>query len=70
MTVNDRIDWGGFFKMCVGMAGMRPADFWSMSCQEVFLALTGFKQFHAAEEKTEPMTSHRMNELMELYPDT
>ena len=48
---------------------MRPVDFWNMSCQEVFNVIKGFKQFHAAEDKEEPMTSQRMNELMVLYPD-
>ena len=70
MTASDRIDWGGFFRICVGMAGTRSDDFWSMSCQEMFNVIKGFKSFHAAEDKEEPMNRQRMNELMELYPDT
>ena len=49
---------------------MRPIDFWQLSPQEVYFAVSGFKQFHAGpDEKPEPMTSDRMKELMELYPD-
>ena len=70
MTGNDRIDWSLFYKICVGMMGMRPIDFWQLSPQEVYFAVSGFKQFHAGpDEKPEPMPSDRMKELMELYPD-
>ena len=69
MTANDQIIWSDFYKICVGMAGMRPADFFDMSPKEVYLAVDGFRSFHAAEDKDEPMTSSKMHELMELYPD-
>jgi hypothetical protein len=69
MTANDRIDWSAFYKICVGMANMRPNDFFNLSPREVYLAVDGFRSFHASEPEDEPMTSQRMNELMELYPD-
>lgn len=71
MTGNDRIAWSDFYKICVGMMSMRPIDFWQLSPREVYLAITGFKQFNSPSEddKPEPMTSDRMKELMELYPD-
>jgi len=51
------------------MMNMRPVDFWNLSPREMYLALKGFKQFNGADEKEEPMTSDRLEELMELYPD-
>lgn len=51
------------------MMNMRPSDFWNLSPREMYLALSGFKQFHGSEEKESPMTSDRLNEMMELYPD-
>ena len=71
MTANDRIDWRDFFKIAVGMMGMKPKTFFNLSPVELYLAIDGFKSFNSADEqKTEgPMTSDRMRELMELYPD-
>ncbi len=54
--------------ICVGMMGMRPIDFWDLSPKEMYLALKGFKQFHATE-KEKPMDRSELDELMELYPD-
>ncbi len=52
------------------MIGISPESFWDMSPKEIFLALEGFSEFNGSgEEKPKPMTSGRMNELMELYPD-
>lgn len=48
---------------------IRPDDFWNMSMPEFYMALQGFKNFHAAQEKDEPMSKDRLDELMELYPD-
>lgn len=49
---------------------MSPNDFWQSSPIEIYMAINGFKEFNSTEEsKPEPMTSKRMNELMELYPD-
>ena len=59
-----------YFQICVGMIGISPESFWDMSPKEIFLALEGFSEFNGSgEEKPKPMTSGRMNELMELYPD-
>jgi hypothetical protein len=52
----------------VGMMGLAPKDFWNMSPPELFRAFKGFKEFHCPEEKPR-MTSDRLKELMELYPD-
>ena len=52
------------------MMNMRPTDFWNLSPREMYLAISGFKTFHASgEEKEEPMDSNRLQEMMELYPD-
>lgn len=54
--------------ICVGMMGMRPIDFWDLSPREMYLAIRGFKQFHAADEN-KPMDRDELENLMELYPD-
>ena len=52
------------------MIGQSPDSFWESSHIEVVNAITGFGDFHnAGQQKEEPMTSERMHELMELYPD-
>ena len=52
------------------MIGLSPSEFWDASHTEVVNAITGFGDFHSAgQEKVEPMTSERMHELMEMYPD-
>jgi hypothetical protein len=52
------------------MMGMRPKDFWQSSPKEVYMAIDGFMEFNSgSEKKEEPMTSDRLHELMELYPD-
>ena len=64
------IQWSDFYKICVGMMNMRPNDFWNLSPREMYLAISGFKTFHASgQEKEEPMDSERLQEMMELYPD-
>lgn len=51
------------------MIGQSPKDFWDSSHTEVVNAIQGFGDFHSPNQKEEPMTSDRMRELMELYPD-
>jgi hypothetical protein len=53
------------------MIGQSPQDFWNSSHSEIINAISGFGEFHGGSEKKkeEPMTSGRMSELMELYPD-
>jgi hypothetical protein len=51
------------------MMGMTPNSFWEASPQEIYLAIEGFTEFNGGSKKEEPMTSNRLNELMELYPD-
>jgi hypothetical protein len=52
------------------MMHMLPSEFWQSSPKEIFIALEGFSEFNGGGSKTEePMTSNRLNELMELYPD-
>ena len=63
------INWGDITKICLGMMLMRPDDYWNSSPKTIFLALKGFKQFHGGNEKPQPMTRSRMEELMELSPD-
>jgi uncharacterized phage protein (TIGR02216 family) len=64
------INWADYIKICIGMMNMRPSDFWNLSPREMYLAISGFKTFHASgEEKEAPMDSHRLQEMMELYPD-
>ena len=72
MTANDHIEWKDFFKIAVGMMGMQPKHFFQMSPFELYLAIDGFRSFNSTDEqksKNGPMTSDRMHELMELYPD-
>ena len=64
------INWADYVKICIGMMNMRPTDFWNLSPREMYLAISGFKTFHASgEEKEEPMDTERLQEMMELYPD-
>jgi|TARA_R110001592_G_scaffold212350_1_gene464641 uncharacterized phage protein (TIGR02216 family) len=64
------IQWSDYVKICIGMMNMRPSDFWSLSPREMYLAISGFKTFHASgQDKEEPMDSERLQEMMELYPD-
>tara|TARA_R100000734_G_C3307142_1_gene97682 strand:+ start:1184 stop:1339 length:156 start_codon:yes stop_codon:yes gene_type:complete len=51
------------------MIGLTPQSFWESSPQEVYMAIDGFMEFNGSEQKEQPMTRQRMNELMELYPD-
>lgn len=55
--------------MWCGMIGLSPSEFWEASHVEVMNAIIGFNEFHNHAKKEEPMTSGRMHELMELYPD-
>tara|TARA_R100001460_G_scaffold79154_2_gene120135 strand:- start:732 stop:902 length:171 start_codon:yes stop_codon:yes gene_type:complete len=55
-------------QICIGMMNMRPVDFWNLSPKEMWEAIKGFKQFHAAD-KDKPMTNDELENLMELYPD-
>lgn len=54
--------------ICVGMMNMRPIDFWDLSPREMYLAISGFKKFHASEQE-KPMDRAELDDLMELYPD-
>jgi len=63
------INWADYVKICIGMMNMRPSDFWNLSPREMYLAIKGFKDFNSTEEKEEPMTKDRLEEMMELYPD-
>ena len=51
------------------MIGMRPKDFWNSSPKEIYKAVNGFIEFNTNSEKSESMTSDRLAELQELYPD-
>tara|TARA_R110000851_G_scaffold319793_1_gene484382 strand:+ start:2240 stop:2401 length:162 start_codon:yes stop_codon:yes gene_type:complete len=51
------------------MMGMTPSNFWECSPKEVYMAIEGFTEFNGGEEqKEEPMSRERLNEMMELYP--
>ena len=64
------IQWSDYVRICIGMMNMRPSDFWNLSPREMYLAISGFKTFHASgQDKEEPMDSERLQEMMELYPD-
>lgn len=64
------INWTDYVKICIGMMNMRPNDFWNLSPREMYLAIQGFKSFHASgEEKETPMDASRLEEMMELHPD-
>ena len=49
--------------------GMSPDSFWGSSPIEIYIAIEGFSEFNGGKEEDPPMTSDRMKELMELYPD-
>jgi hypothetical protein len=52
------------------MMGMSSKDFWESSPKEIYMAIDGFTEFNGgSEDKDKPMTSDRLSELMELYPD-
>lgn len=51
------------------MMGMSPNNFWQSSPQEIYLAIEGFTEYNGGSKQEEPMTSDRLKELMELYPD-
>lgn len=54
----------------MGMIGMQPSEFWNSSVIEIHSAIDGFTEFNtSSKEKEEPMTSSRLDEIMELYPD-
>ena len=55
-------------EVCLGMLMMRPKDFWELSMVELYAAVRGFQQFHAAS-KEEPLHKEELDDLMELYPD-
>ena len=61
--------WAEFVKIGLGIMQMRPDDFWNLSPRELWLALAGFKQFHASGESNAPMRRDELDKLMELYPD-
>lgn len=57
-------------EVCMGMIGMQPSEFWNSSVIEIHSAIDGFTEFNtSSKEKEEPMTSSRLDEIMELYPD-
>tara|TARA_R110001592_G_scaffold75688_1_gene229014 strand:- start:3152 stop:3313 length:162 start_codon:yes stop_codon:yes gene_type:complete len=52
------------------MMGMTPKTFWNTSPQEIYMAIDGFIEFNSGgKEQETPMTSDRLKELQELYPD-
>lgn len=51
------------------MVGFSPSEFWDSSPCEIYLTIDGFREFNGADQKETPMTSDRMKELQELYPD-
>lgn len=57
--------------MWVGMMGLTPQSFWESSPRELYAAIEGFMEFNGShkDDKDKPMSSGRMKELMELYPD-
>tara|TARA_Y100000004_G_C8937642_1_gene422805 strand:- start:413 stop:589 length:177 start_codon:yes stop_codon:yes gene_type:complete len=57
------------FEVLVGMANWSPHDFWTSSPREVYMAMDGFLEFNGQKKESAPMTSDRLKELMELYPD-
>ena len=61
--------WAVFVKLWLGVMQMRPDDFWNLSPRELWLALAGFKSFHAPGESSQPMNHDELSNLMELYPD-
>jgi uncharacterized phage protein (TIGR02216 family) len=61
--------WAEFVKIGLGIMQMRPDDFWNLSPRELWLALSGFKQFHSSSESNAPMRKDELDNLMELYPD-
>lgn len=63
------INWADYVKICIGMMNMRPNDFWNLSPREMYLAISGFKTFHASGEQEQAMSKDRLEEMMELYPD-
>jgi|TARA_R100000935_G_C2791132_1_gene146063 uncharacterized phage protein (TIGR02216 family) len=65
---SEPIKWADYLEICVGMMGMRPYDFWDLSPQEMYRAITGFKNFNSSEDSS-PMTKDSLEEMMELYPD-
>ena len=68
MNADTGINWISYLRICVGMMGMRPVDFWNISPREMYAAMSGFRSFHSAE-RDEPMTKDSLEEMMELYPD-
>tara|TARA_R110002110_G_scaffold235272_2_gene451296 strand:- start:18 stop:215 length:198 start_codon:yes stop_codon:yes gene_type:complete len=60
--------WGQLVKMGLGVVNIPPSEFWEMSLPELYMAIEGFKDFHATEQEG-PMTKEELHELMELYPD-
>ena len=67
-AANDQIDWQRLYKVCVGMMGIQPTQFWNMTPREIYLAIAGFKEFHGVQDTT-PMTKDELGKLMELHPD-
>ena len=53
---------------CLGMMMIPPSEFWNMSPIEMYAAVKGFKEFHTSQN-TDPMNTHELENLMELYPD-
>jgi len=51
------------------MMGMSPTTFWLSSPTEIYMAIDGFVEFNGGKDKEEPMTSNKLEEMMELYPD-
>tara|TARA_R110000824_G_scaffold233963_1_gene422274 strand:- start:1271 stop:1426 length:156 start_codon:yes stop_codon:yes gene_type:complete len=51
------------------MIGIQPSEFWNSSPQEIYMAIDGFKEFNQTEEKNKPMSSEKLKEMSELYPD-
>lgn len=52
------------------MMGFSPKVFWESSPIEILMAIDGFGEFNSGgKEQEAPMTSDRISELMELYPD-
>lgn len=47
---------------------MTAQDFWEMSLQEFYAAMSGFAEFHSGG-KPPPLSRNELDELMELYPD-
>lgn len=55
--------------VAVGVIGLSPDQFWSMSFTELYSVIDAYNEYNTPKGKQSPLSKSELDELMERYPD-